>query len=732
MERATSETPTAVDEGTAEDTTGPTTADQATANGAARTGQLSLSDSASSRTLYSAFQAETNNGDVGRSGDGLSPVSNTATAEAEPQRRTGRPHLPRLRHRSASQGKKEQQAERALREVAQHRGAGGGAPLQRKRRLGRLNLALRWLTPSYKTKNDDFKRLFKHELPDDAVLIDDYSCAIQRDVLVHGRLYLSQEHLCFYANIFGWETLLVFAFADIAALTREKMAHVIPNALQITMKEPVAKPKTYFFASFVSRDTSYMVIMKVWQNMLMGSPMSPQHLHNYALRCWGQTPEVSVDEESIPSLPADLDLSLSGSPDLRDDHSPVDGGQSSRSSGVEDEAERGDMDGEDDEEIDEPDSDGEGEVECGCPEHPEPVFINEVYNLNAESLFELLFTPSEFYRRFMDKRKMFDLRIASWSDASDPVEAGEPDGGGDAGGRRRTVHFTVTVKGGLGPRFAPSVESQHLLSASKPRKVYRVEAESTNSGVPYGDAFYTYLRYCITRVSRTSARLRIAGCIKYRKKVFSMVRSMIERAANDGMVEHYQELKASLLEEIARRQGNTGGAGTDQPDGVSASNQLASESRSSLLSTVSSTSASTTSSIQSTREDRPQPLTTTKSASAVGSTRGGMIMNLVSSASEWLVDNWMAILLVIFLLSLWMNLYFYFRAPPLAGDAVACRMNPWLEVVRRQNEDCRRDLSQWRQVVQNHTETMSKVADILQLLVQEKFTCANAGGTRPR
>lgn len=34
----------------------------------------------------------------------------------------------------------------------------------------------------------------------------DYSCALQKDILVHGRLYASQNYLCFYANIFRWET----------------------------------------------------------------------------------------------------------------------------------------------------------------------------------------------------------------------------------------------------------------------------------------------------------------------------------------------------------------------------------------------------------------------------------------------------------------------------------------------------------------------------------------------
>ena len=43
---------------------------------------------------------------------------------------------------------------------------------------------------------------------DFTIVFTDYSCALQRDILVHGRLYISQNWLCFYANIFGWETFV--------------------------------------------------------------------------------------------------------------------------------------------------------------------------------------------------------------------------------------------------------------------------------------------------------------------------------------------------------------------------------------------------------------------------------------------------------------------------------------------------------------------------------------------
>ncbi len=38
--------------------------------------------------------------------------------------------------------------------------------------------------------------------------IPDYSCALQKDILVQGRLYITQSYICFYANIFRWETVV--------------------------------------------------------------------------------------------------------------------------------------------------------------------------------------------------------------------------------------------------------------------------------------------------------------------------------------------------------------------------------------------------------------------------------------------------------------------------------------------------------------------------------------------
>uniref|UniRef100_A0A3Q2R1G7 GRAM domain containing 1A n=1 Tax=Fundulus heteroclitus TaxID=8078 RepID=A0A3Q2R1G7_FUNHE len=62
----------------------------------------------------------------------------------------------------------------------------------------------------------------------------DYSCALQKDILLQGRLYLSENWLCFYSNIFRWETTITIQLKDVTSMTKEKTAKLIPNAIQIS------------------------------------------------------------------------------------------------------------------------------------------------------------------------------------------------------------------------------------------------------------------------------------------------------------------------------------------------------------------------------------------------------------------------------------------------------------------------------------------------------------------
>ena len=46
-------------------------------------------------------------------------------------------------------------------------------------------------------------------LPSDEFIYDDFSCAIYKAILLHGRLFITEKNFCFYADIFGIKTQVI-------------------------------------------------------------------------------------------------------------------------------------------------------------------------------------------------------------------------------------------------------------------------------------------------------------------------------------------------------------------------------------------------------------------------------------------------------------------------------------------------------------------------------------------
>nr|XP_058941916.1 protein Aster-B-like isoform X2 [Pocillopora verrucosa] len=470
---------------------------------------------------------------------------------------------------------------------------------------------------SYKTKCGDFKRLFK-ELPESEQLIVDYSCALQRDILVHGRLYISQNWLCFYANIFGWETFVTIQCKDITSIKKEKTALVIPNAVQV-----FTESEKYFFASLISRDTTYTVLFRIWQNALLDQPMTPSELIQLVGKysegredssenddsddddekhgvsedsvseddVEGETPSDSLSSHSqsqsslgtengpgnqtIPSkegerapkvaiTPPSPGASLSpgqdsgqfpASEDRKSSNEAITGshpqsrilsphlqlknwmrspGVKKRKVDVEDSAEtkeKKDLSSDLEEEV---------PVSCMCEAHLSKEFFNEEFPVSVDTLFEFLFTESDFYKRVQKERRTKDLVFNPWEVTDD--------------GQRRILTYTVSLNHAIGPKFSPTTEYQHCLPGSSPGKLYVVQAEVKNDGIPYGDSFSVHYRYCITRTSSMASRLRISAEVNYQKSVWGFVRNMIEKNALEGLEGYFKFLVESLRRETTEGQ----------------------------------------------------------------------------------------------------------------------------------------------------------------------------------
>uniref|UniRef100_A0A8C6TEM8 GRAM domain containing 1Bb n=1 Tax=Neogobius melanostomus TaxID=47308 RepID=A0A8C6TEM8_9GOBI len=454
------------------------------------------------------------------------------------------------------------------------------------------------LSPTYKQRNEDFRKLFK-QLPDTERLIVDYSCALQRDILLQGRLYLSENWICFYSNIFRWETLLTVQLKDICSMTKEKTARLIPNAIQVCTDS-----EKHFFTSFGARDRTYMMMFRLWQNALLEKPLCPKELWHFVHQCYGNELGLTSDDEDY--VPPDDDFNTmglvceeipneeneinndnlsknnveakpEGSPPLL--HKKVVPNNALPSPGnhdapisvfadclteedllavplvvVEDSNQPDDpgvlvpspsLDFNDNEDLptelsDSSETHDEGEVQAFHEDLNGRQHINEVYKLSVDKLYDLLFTESQFMSDFMEQRRFSDVVYHPWRKEE------------ENGNQTREILYTISLSNPLAPKTATVTETQTLYKASHESECYIIDAEVITHDVPYHDYFYTLNRYMLTRVAKNKCRLRVSTELRYRKQPWGLVKGFIEKNFWSGLEENFRqlELELSKLEEI--------------------------------------------------------------------------------------------------------------------------------------------------------------------------------------
>uniref|UniRef100_A0A803VHL3 GRAM domain containing 1B n=1 Tax=Ficedula albicollis TaxID=59894 RepID=A0A803VHL3_FICAL len=449
------------------------------------------------------------------------------------------------------------------------------------------------LSPTYKQRNEDFRKLFK-QLPDTERLIVDYSCALQRDILLQGRLYLSENWICFYSNIFRWETLLTVRLKDICSMTKEKTARLIPNAIQVC-----TDTEKHFFTSFGARDRTYMMMFRLWQNALLDKPLCPKELWHFVHQCYGNELGLTSDDEDY--VPPDDDFNTMGyceeipveenevndsssksSMEAKPEASPQLPKKSVTAStltstgsseapasfdGVLPEEEEAvaespvekdlgianimgekidiigpvnspSLDFNDNEDIpteisDSSDTHDEGEVQAFYEDLNGRQYVNEVFNFSVDKLYDLLFTDSQFQRDFMEQRRFSDIIFHPWKKEEN-------------GNQTRVILYTITLTNPLAPKTATVTETQTMYKASQESECYVIDAEVLTHDVPYHDYFYTINRYTLTRVARNKSRLRVSTELRYRKQPWGLVKSFIEKNFWSGLEDYFRHLESEL------------------------------------------------------------------------------------------------------------------------------------------------------------------------------------------
>ncbi|KAH9827673.1 glucosyltransferase, myotubularin and putative membrane-associated protein domain protein [Teratosphaeria destructans] len=409
-------------------------------------------------------------------------------------------------------------------------------------------------------RNKDFHSLFR-SVPEDDYLIEDYSAALQKDILLHGRLYVSEGHICFSSNILGWVTNLVIGFDEVVSVEKKSTAVIFPNAIVI---QTLQARNT--FASFVARDSTYELLIGIWK---ISHPNLKSSLNGVTLddAGTGDKTEVADPEASDVETGDGTDDEVYDEDEDDDDvGSFTDAGKAPSMAGSDigeqtlsrktssmplaapaqpngaptktpeaAEAVVSAIGG-----SSAPGPQTHAPTECSDQaNHYDRPLTDTTIPAPLGKIYSLIYGPesSTFMRKwFVDDQKSRDL---NWSENYLSQD-------------NKTVVFDYIkpINAPVGPKQTKCITTNTLVDFDLERAV-TVDCSTATPDVPSGGAFTTKTRYCLMWGPNNSTRM-IANCtIEWTGK--SWLKGPIEKGANDGQIEYVKALVAALKAAVSAK-----------------------------------------------------------------------------------------------------------------------------------------------------------------------------------
>ncbi|KAI8380679.1 hypothetical protein BD560DRAFT_386826 [Blakeslea trispora] len=387
-------------------------------------------------------------------------------------------------------------------------------------------------------RNHDFHTLFR-SVPDHERLLDDYGCALQKEILLQGRVYISEHHLCFNANIFGWITNLVIAFADIEDIEKKSTAFFIPNAILIS-----TQTSKHFLASFLSRDQAYDQMIDIWKNSRANKPDIHQtHLKNdqddastfseddFSSSSDDSYSDEEIHQNSIQNATDDRQASIVSLP-LPKHISPLDDITRQRAASEASQPLT----------INKPSSEetiqSVTKTECDCgknDQHFPSVVMDNVYNTSIETIYKLLYDSSFMHQFLTETEKSTDVCIGSWSE------------GTDNGVKSRESSYVKYLGGSIGPKTTKCYLKEEIHHFDPTNYISQLTITRTPD-VPSGGSFTVKTRTCISWCGQGQVRVLVTVLVDFTKS--SWLKSTIEKATMDGQQNFYKSLDAAIRKHI--------------------------------------------------------------------------------------------------------------------------------------------------------------------------------------
>ncbi|KAI9851182.1 MAG: hypothetical protein M1838_004292 [Thelocarpon superellum] len=420
-----------------------------------------------------------------------------------------------------------------------------------------------------KKRNRDFHHTFR-SVPEDDYLIEDYSAALQKDILLHGRFYVSEGHLCFNSNIFGYVTTLIISFDEVVSIEKKNTAMFIPNGLIIQTLH--AKN---VFASFTSRDSTYDLLIGIWKishpnlrSSLNGVELDEAGGGDKTVKQDGADSEEESEEEygedeevydedeeeegGFGSFTEAGEGSVAGSEMAESAVKPVPRKASSgpngpngttaatagagEAKGTATDAGSGALG------QDFPGPATHGPTECGDQDsHYDKIIKDEVVAAPLGKVYSLIFGPGS--GAFMSRWLSEDQKVTELQFEDDKRGISDEK-------KSRSYSYIKPLSGSIGPKQTKCMITESIDAFDLDRAV-SVTVTTLTPDVPSGNAFSTKTKYCLMWAEGNATRLLMNCTIEWTAK--SWLKGPIEKGANDGQEKYANDIMAAIRATISSK-----------------------------------------------------------------------------------------------------------------------------------------------------------------------------------
>lgn len=419
-------------------------------------------------------------------------------------------------------------------------------------------------------RNAEFHGLFKN-VPDTERLLDDFSCALSREFLYQGRIYISETHLCFSSSLLGWIAKVVTPFKDVTYMEKTSTAGLFPNAISIETESSKTQ-----FNGFISRDTAFTLLKEVWSRTLLAQG---DKRDEDALKSSAST--TSMDRHATGHVPGNrsyTDLVRPNEPPSRtsyvsendsaiedairsvDDYTPS---HYAYDSGIGSEDEEDDED-DNEEEASDRKSTGSKTKKIGYklkpkahyeydgPYYARPTTFQYKPEDNKETVLaeiELDAPPGVVFQLlFSETNPKFWLEFFKTQDSSQFSPIGRFDQVNQEGQHYREFTYAKGLHFPVGPKSTKCVVQETILHLDYSDYINVLNITRTPD-VPSGGSFSTRTRYMFRWASETTCALKVSYWVEW--TATSWIKSMVESSCRSGQVAATKDLVEHVKRYVA-------------------------------------------------------------------------------------------------------------------------------------------------------------------------------------